>query len=481
MAENQDLHVQGTEEHEGGQFERTMKPRHLIMISLGGVIGTGLFLNTGWVLSQAGAFGTLLAYVFGAITVSLVMMSLGELACAMPETGSFHLYADRFIGPSTGFLVVVAYWLNWTVTLGTAFTGAGLAMQYWIPEVPVWIWCLFFAVLVLGMNIFTAKIFAECEFAFSIVKVIVIQIFVVLGVLAIFGVIPLEGTTEAPKLSNITSHGFFPMGVMPVFFTMVMVNFAYSGTELIGVAAGETEDPERVIPMAIRTTVVRLIVFFIGTIFVIAALVPVEQAGLSKSPFVDVFERLGIPYTADIMNFVILTAIISAANSGLYASGRMAWSLASRGLLPAALAKQNDRGLPVNALLFSMVGGVFALLTSVYAADTVFVVLTAISGLAVVIVWASICLAHFNFRRSLIREGRSVDGLAYKAPAYPVVPLLGFILCVGSCIGLAFDESQRIALYCGIPYILLCYLIYPFVAKRAKQRGLKAEENGEAR
>ncbi len=462
-------------------FERTMKARHLIMLSLGGVIGTGLFLNTGWVLSQAGAFGTILAYLVGAFTVSLVMMCLGELACAMPETGSFHVYAERFISPATGFLVVISYWLTWTLALGTSLTGAGMAMQYWLPQVPVWAWCVFFALLILGMNIFTTRLFAESEFIFSIVKVVTIQVFVILGLLAVFGVLPLADGGKAPGLANITANGFFPTGVLPILFTMVTVNFAYSGTELIGVAAGETENPQKVIPAAIKTTVLRLVLFFVGTVFVLAALIPIDQAGVTKSPFVDVFERIGIPYTADIMNFVILTAIISAANSGLYASGRMAWSLASRGLLPAALAKQNDRGLPVNALLFSMVGGVFALLTSVYAADTVFVVLTAISGLAVVIVWASICLAHFNFRRSLIREGRSVDGLAYKAPAYPVVPLLGFILCVGSCIGLAFDESQRIALYCGIPYILLCYLIYPFVAKRAKQRGLKAEETGEAR
>ncbi len=462
-------------------FERTMKARHLIMLSLGGVIGTGLFLNTGWVLSQAGAFGTILAYLVGAFTVSLVMMCLGELACAMPETGSFHVYAERFISPATGFLVVISYWLTWTLALGTSLTGAGMAMQYWLPQVPVWAWCVFFALLILGMNIFTTRLFAESEFIFSIVKVVTIQVFVILGLLAVFGVLPLADGGKAPGLANITANGFFPTGVLPILFTMVTVNFAYSGTELIGVAAGETENPQKVIPAAIKTTVLRLVLFFVGTVFVLAALIPIDQAGVTKSPFVDVFERIGIPYTADIMNFVILTAIISAANSGLYASGRMAWSLASRGLLPAALAKQNDRGLPVNALLFSMVGGVFALLTSVYAADTVFVVLTAISGLAVVIVWASICLAHFNFRRSQIREGRSVDGFAYKSPAYPVVPLLGFILCVGSCIGLAFDESQRIALYCGIPYILLCYLIYPFVAKRAKQRGLKAEENGEAR
>lgn len=456
-----------------------MKARHLIMLSLGGVIGTGLFLNTGWVLSSAGAFGTILAYLVGAFTVSLVMMCLGELACAMPETGSFHVYAERFISPATGFLVVISYWLTWTLALGTSLTGAGMAMQYWLPQIPVWAWCVFFALLILGMNIFTTRLFAESEFIFSIVKVVTIQLFVILGLLAVFGVLPLADGSPAPGLSNITANGFFPTGVLPILFTMVTVNFAYSGTELIGVAAGETENPQKVIPAAIRTTVLRLVLFFVGTVFVLAALIPIDQAGVTKSPFVDVFERIGIPYTADIMNFVILTAIISAANSGLYASGRMAWSLASRGLLPAALAKQNDRGLPVNALLFSMVGGVFALLTSVYAADTVFVVLTAISGLAVVIVWASICLAHFNFRRALAREGKSVEGLPYKAPAYPIVPLLGFVLCVGSCVGLAFDESQRIALYCGIPYILLCYLIYPIVAKRAQ--GVQAAQSQQSK
>lgn len=448
-------------------FERTMKARHLIMLSLGGVIGTGLFLNAGWVLSQAGAFGTILAYLVGAFTVSLVMMCLGELACAMPETGSFHVYAERFISPATGFLVVISYWLTWTLALGTSLTGAGMAMQYWIPEVPVWIWCVFFAVLILGMNVFTTRIFAESEFVFSIVKVVTIQVFVILGILSLCGVLPLADGSPSPGLENITKNGFFPTGVLPILFTMVTVNFAYSGTELIGIAAGETENPQKVIPAAIRTTVLRLVLFFVGTVFVLAALIPIDQAGVTKSPFVDVFERIGIPYTADIMNFVILTAIISAANSGLYASGRMAWSLASRGLLPKALAKQNERGLPVNALLFSMVGGIFALLTSVYAADTVFVVLTAISGLAVVIVWASICLAHFNFRRRFASEGGDLSTLPYRAPGYPVVPLLGFVLCVGSCIGLAFDPTQRIALYCGIPYIILCYAVYPFASKKS--------------
>lgn len=460
-----------------GGFERTMKARHLIMLSLGGVIGTGLFLNTGWVLAQAGAFGTIVAYLVGAFIVSLVMMCLGELACAMPVTGSFHVYADRFISPQAGLCVVISYWLTWTLALGTSLTGAAFAMQYWLPQIPVWAWCIFFAVLILGMNIFTTRVFAEGEFIFSIVKVVTIQIFVILGLLAVFGVLPLADGEPAPGLSNITANGLFPFGALPIFFTMVTVNFAYSGTELIGIAAGETENPRRVIPKAIRTTVLRLILFFVGTVFVLAAIIPLDQATVSKSPFVVVFEKIGIPYTPHIMNFVILTAILSAANSGLYASARMAWSLASQGLLPKGLRKQNSRGIPVNAVLFSMIGGVFALLTSIYAADTVFVVLTAVSGLAVVIVWAAICLAAYNFRKDWIARGHTVDELAYHAPFYPVVPLLGFALCIVSCIGLAFDESQRIALYCGIPFVILCWVLYPFIKKyRTDENALQAEK-----
>ena len=310
-------------EDEHPQFERTMKARHLIMLSLGGVIGTGLFFNTGFVIGQTGAFGTVVAYLIGALVVYLVMLSMGELCVAMPQTGSFHLYATTFIGPRTGFTVAWLYWVTCTVSVGTSLTGAGLAMQYWFPNVDVWIWCLFYCLLILAMNVFTTKFFAEGEFIFSLIKVITIQVFIIAGGLAVFGVIPLSDGSSAPYFSNLTEGGLFPKGLLPLLTTMIAVNFAFSGTELIGVAAGETQNPEKVIPMAVRTTVVRLVLFFIGTIVILAALLPMEEASILKSPFVTVFERIGIPYAADLFNFVILTAVISAANSNLYAAGRM--------------------------------------------------------------------------------------------------------------------------------------------------------------
>lgn len=457
------------EAEQSGTLHRTMKARHLVMLSLGGVIGTGLFFNTGYIISTTGAAGTLLAYLIGALVVWLVMQSLGELSVAMPETGAFHVYASRYLGPATGYTVAWLYWLTWTVALGSSFTAAGFCMQYWFPQVPIWQWCLLFCVIIFGLNIISTRFFAEGEFWFSLVKVITILVFIILGAAAIFGILPMHDGTPAPFLHNLTVEGWFPHGTLPILMTMVAVNFAFSGTELIGIAAGETENPEKVIPVAIRTTIARLIIFFLGTVFVLAALIPMQQAGVEKSPFVLVFEKIGIPYAADIFNFVILTAILSAANSGLYASGRMLWSLANQRTLPRAFARVNRRGIPVFAISISMLGGILALFTSIIAPDTVFVALSAISGFAVVAVWLSICASHYCFRRRYVASGQSVKALAYRAPWFPVLPVLGFILCLIACLGLAFDPSQRIALWCGIPFVACCYAAYYLTsAKKSK-------------
>ncbi|OCG19669.1 MULTISPECIES: S-methylmethionine permease [unclassified Gilliamella] len=449
------------------QFKRTMKTRHLIMLSLGGVIGTGLFFNTGYIIATAGAIGTIIAYLIGALVVYLVMLCLGELAVAMPETGAFHTYASRFISPGTGYTVAWLYWLTWTVALGSSLTAAGLCMQYWFPSVSVWIWCLIFCIVIFVLNIITAQFFAESEFWFSIIKVLTIVIFIIAGAAAIFGIIPMKDNMPAPFLHNITDNGWFPNGITPIIMTMVSVNFAFSGTELIGIAAGETQQPEKTIPLAIKTTILRLIIFFIGTIFVLAALLPMEQAGVIKSPFVTVFENIGLPYAADMLNFVILTAILSAANSGLYASGRMLWSLSNQGTLPKCFSKLTKDGIPAFAITMSMLGGLLALLTSVIAPNTVFVALTAISGFAVVAVWLSICASHYFFRKQLSTTEQNT--LKYKAPFYPLVPILGFILCLIACIGLAFDPQQRIALYCGIPFVIVCFIAHHFTQTYQKR------------
>lgn len=456
------------------ELQRTMKSRHLLMISLGGVIGTGLFLSSGYTINQAGPLGTIIAYLVGGLIMYLVMLCLGELSVSMPVTGSFHTYATKYIGPGTGFTIAWLYWLTWVVALGSEFTAAGLFMKRWFPDTSVWMWSTIFGVFIFVMNALSTKFFAESEFWFSAIKVITIVLFIVLGGAAMFGLLSMKGTEAAPMFSNFSSSGsLFPNGILPIFMVMLSVNFAFSGTELIGVTAGESVDPKKSIPKAIKATVWRLLLFFVGTIIVLSALIPMKQAGVIESPFVVVFDRIGIPYAADMMNFVIITAILSAANSGLYASSRMLWSLSNEKMIPSYFGRVNKRGVPMPALVFSMLGGCLALFSSVVAPDTVYLILVSISGFAVVVVWMGIAASQYLFRRRFVKEGNDIKELHYRTPLYPIVPIAAFLLCFASCVGIAFDENQRAALYYGIPFIVLCYVVY-YLTSKFKRAGVKS-------
>ncbi|MGO4589317.1 amino acid permease [Paenarthrobacter sp. 2TAF44] len=450
-------------------LRRTMGPRHLIMIAMGGVIGSGLFLSSGYTISQAGPLGAVIAYLVGAFVVYLVMACLGELAIAYPVSGAFHIYAARSIGPATGFATAWLYWLCWAVAIGSEFTASGLLMQRWFPGVDVWVWCVVFAAILFGLNAISSRFFGESEFWFSIVKVGAIIALIVLGGAALLGFQPLSESGNHPFLfENFnTSGGLFPNGFSGVLVTALAVFYAFSGSELIGVAAGETTDPARNIPKAMRSTVIRLLIFFVGAIAVIAATVPFDQVGLDESPFVTVFSSVGIPYAADIMNFVIITALLSAGNSGLFSCARMLYSLSDEGHAPKALKRLTKRGIPLVALSVSMLGGLASLISSVVAPETVYLALVSVAGFAVVGVWMSITASHFFHRRAFIRNGGQVADLAYKAPFFPLVPILAFTLCLVSLIGIAFDPNQVAALYFGIPFVAACYIYFHFRHGRA--------------
>lgn len=445
---------------ENQHLDRQMSSRHMFMLSLGGVIGTGLFLSSGYTINQAGPFGTVLAYTVGAVIVYLVMMCLGELSVAMPWTGSFHVYATKFLGPGTGFTVAILYWLTWTVALGSEFTASGIIMQQWFPNTPVWIWSALFIVLIFAINAVSVKIFAETESWLALIKVVAIIAFIVLGALAMFGAVPLRSGEAAPGFSHLFEDGLFPNGFWAVFTVMLTVNYAFSGTELIGIAAGEAKNPEQTVPQAIHSALWRLVIFFIGAIIVMAALIPYKDAGVDASPFVVVFEKIGVPFAADIMNFVVLTAILSAANSGLYASTRMLWSLANEGMIPASIAKTNKSGVPFLAMCICMVGGLFALLSSFIAADTVYLVLVSVAALAVMLVWVSIAASHIVFRKRYLAEGNRLEDLKYRAPGFPYLSWAALITSALSCILIVFDPAQRPALYYTVPFVAACYLAY---------------------
>nr|WP_251053835.1 amino acid permease [Microbacterium sp. ISL-59] len=458
-----------------------MDARHLIMIALGGVIGSGLFLSSGYTISQAGPLGAIIAYLIGAFVVYLVMACLGELAIAYPVSGAFHIYASRSIGPATGFTTAWLYWLCWVVALGSEFTASGILMQRWFPGVPVWLWCLIFAAVLFLLNAISARVFGEAEFWFSLVKVVAIVALIVLGGAAIFGFTPLSAEhPPAILFSNFeTPGGLFPNGFSGVIVTALAVFYAFSGSELIGVAAGETKDPAKNIPKALRSTVLRLVVLFVGAIAVIAAILPYEDASVTSSPFVDVFQYVGVPYAPDIMNFVIITALLSAGNSGLFSCARMLFSLAEEGHAPKAFTRLTKRGVPLIALSVSILIGLVSLLTSVIAAGTVYLVLVSIAGFAVVAVWMSIVASQFFHRRKFVREGGDVSALAYRTPLYPALPIVAFSLLLLSIIAIAFDPNQVAALYFGIPFVAACYLFFWWRHGRKGKRDVVQDHEAE--
>lgn len=453
------------------RLQRSMDARHLIMIALGGVIGSGLFLSSGYTISQAGPLGAIIAYLIGALVVYLVMACLGELAIAYPVSGAFHIYAARSIGPATGFTTAWLYWLCWVVALGSEFTASGILMQRWFPGVPVWLWCLIFAVVLFLLNAISARVFGEAEFWFSLIKVVAIVGLIVLGGAAIFGITPLSAEhPPAILFSNFeTPDGLFPGGFSGVIVTALAVFYAFSGSELIGVAAGETKDPAKNIPKALRSTVLRLVVLFVGAIAVVAAILPYEQASVTSSPFVDVFEYVGVPFAADIMNFVIITALLSAGNSGLFSCARMLFSLAEEGHAPQRLAYLTKRGVPIVALTVSILIGLVSLLTSVIAPGTVYLVLVSIAGFAVVAVWMSIVASQFFHRRAFVRDGGDIKTLAYRTPLYPALPIVAFALLFISIVAIAFDPNQVAALYFGVPFVGACYLYFWWRHGRKRQ------------
>ncbi|GAP03041.1 arginine permease RocE [Fructobacillus pseudoficulneus] len=436
-----------------------MNTNQLIALSLGGVIGTGIFMSPGYFIQSAGATGTIIAYLIGAVLVCLVMQCLSELSVFSPTTGSFHDYANKFINPGVGFVVAWLYWLTWTIALGSNLLTIGLLMQRWFPHQPIWLWCLLFGAIIFVLNLGQLSWFNKSESLTSWIKTIALLVFVVIGFLLIFRLVPVHATTLSAGFGELTSRGWFPHGFGPIFATVLTANFAYSGAEMIGVAAGEAKNPEKTIPSATRRTLFILIVLFIGAILVMGTLLSPSDKALATSPFVAILNQAGIPWAADIMNAVLIITLFSASNAGVYAASRMIWSLADKGEISPKLGKLSRHGLPVYGLLLTMAGGALSLLSSIYAAQTVYLALNALSAFAVVAVWIIIAWAQLNFRQQFLKS-HQLSELKYRTPLYPLTPILVILICLASIVGIGFDPNQRIALIIGVPFSLLLYLFY---------------------
>ena len=481
------MNATATSAGETRQLRRGLKSRHLQMIAIGGAIGTGLFLGSGGTISQAGPGGALLAYAAIGIMVLFVMQSLGEMSTHLPVAGSFHTYGTKYVSPSFGFAMGWNYWFNWAITLAAELVAAGVIMSFWLPDVPAWVWAAIFLALLGGLNFLSAKAFGEGEFWFAAIKVAAVLVFLVLGVLMIVGIIG----GDSPGVSNWTrGEAPFVGGWVSIISVFMIAGFSFQGTELVGVTAGESENPRRDMPRAIRTVFWRIMLFYIGAIAIIGFLLPYTDPSLltaannediTASPFTLVFERAGIAVAASVMNAVILTAILSAGNSGLYASTRMLYAMAKEGTAPRLFARLNERGVPVMALLATAAIGLFGFLTEVMGDGGAYTWLINVSGLSGFIVWVGVALSHFRFRRAYVRQGKNLADLPYRAPLFPIGPIIALVMLVVVIIG---QNVQAIvdghvlevaSAYIGLPAFLLLWGIHRLVTGRAS-RTVRLEE-----
>lgn len=456
-------------------LKRGLNARMLNMIAIGGSIGTGIFLASGSAIHSAGPGGTLVAYLIIGLMVYFLMTSLGEMAAYMPSTGSFYIYASKFVDPALGYALGWNYWYNWAITVASEIAAATLIMHFWFPESSTFMWSALFLAFFLGVNALSARGFGETEYWFSLIKVTAIVVFIFTGACMIFGLIG----GEPVGFKNWTiGDGPFHGGWAAMFGAFVIAGFSFQGTELIGIAAGESENPRENIPKAVKQVFWRILLFFVLSILVISLLIPYTSEQLARqdvqvSPFTLVFKQVGIAFAASLINAVILTAILSAGNSGMYASTRMLWYLAKQGHVPAIFAKVNKRGVPIFALAATTLVAMLAFLSSLFGNGTVYFWLVNASSLSGFIAWLGIAISHYRFRKAYVKQGRDLSELPYLAKGYPYAPLIAFSLCLiviggqnyKAFVGEHIDWYGILVSYIGIPIFLALWLGYKWAKK----------------
>ncbi|QKW10473.1 amino acid permease [Streptomyces sp. NA04227] len=408
-----------------------LKNRHLSMIAIGGVIGAGLFVGSASGIAAAGP-GILLSYALVGTMVVLVMRMLGEMAAADPTSGSFSAYADRALGRWAGFSIGWLYWFFWVVVLAIEATAGAVILEGWVPSVPQWAWALIVMVVLTATNLVSVGSFGEFEFWFAGIKVFAIAAFIVVGGLAVFGILP-GSDGGGDGFSNLTSHGgFLPNGADAILTGVLMVVFSFMGSEIVTLAAGESEDPRRAVTKATNSVIWRIGIFYLGSIFVVVALLPWDSPAIAeKGSYVAAMDEIGIPHAGQVMNVIVLTAVLSCLNSGLYTASRMAFSLGGRGDAPRSFARTTRRGVPQTAILSSVAFGFLAVFFNYQWPDTVFEFLLNSSGAVALFVWLVICFSQLRMRRIILRE--HPERLVVRMWLYPyltwaTIGMISFVL-----------------------------------------------------
>jgi len=438
------------------KLHRGLEERHINMMALGAAVGVGLFLGSATAIKMAGP-AIMLSYALGGAAIFLIMRALGEMAIHNPVAGSFSRYAQDYLGPLAGYLTGWTYWFMWIVTCMAEITAVAVYMHVWFPDSPGWVWALAALLSMASVNFIAVKAYGEFEFWFALIKIVTIVLMIVSGAGTIFFGFANGGI--ATGIANLWSHGgFMPNGVQGVLMALPMVMFAYLGVEMIGLTAGEAKNPKQSLARAIDTVFWRILIFYIGALLVILAIYPWNEIGTAGSPFVMTFEKMGIPAAAGIINFVVLTAALSSCNSGIFSTGRMLYNLAQQKQALPVFAKVGRNGVPVPAVLMSVLLLLGGVLLNYIAPKEVFVWLTAISTFGAIWTWGVILLSQLKFRSRLSQA--ELAALSFRMPLFPYGSYLAgvFLLMV---IGLmAYFPDTRVALIIGPAWLVMLVAVY---------------------
>lgn len=437
-------------------LHRGLEERHINLMALGAAIGVGLFLGSAKAIQMAGP-AIMVSYALGGFAIFFIMRALGEMAIHDPVAGSFSRYAQNYLGPLAGYLTGWNYWFLWIVTCMAEITAVGVYMGVWFPGVSSWVWALSALVIMGSVNFIAVKAYGEFEFWFALIKIVTIVLMIIssLGMI-LFG---FGNGGVATGIAHLWQHGgFMPNGVQGILMSMQMVMFAYLGVEMIGLTAGEAKNPRKTLARAVDSVFWRILIFYVGALFVVMSIYPWNEIGAQGSPFVMTFEKMGIPAAAGLINFVVLTAALSSCNSGIFSTGRMLYNLAQQEQALPMFAKVGKNGVPNAAVLISVVMLLGGVLLNYLAPEEVFTWLTAISTFGAIWTWVIILLSQLKFRQTLSHS--EVAALACRMPFFPYgsyIALAFLVLVVGL---MAYFSDTRIALLVGPGWLLLLIVLY---------------------
>ncbi|MGU7778592.1 amino acid permease [Burkholderia sp. PU8-34] len=454
---------------ESGSLRRGLSERQMNLMALGAAIGVGLFLGSATAIRSAGP-AILVAYGVCGLLAYVVMRALGEMAIHDPVAGSFSRYAYNYVGHRAGFLTGWTYWFYWIISIMAEVTAAAIYMHYWFPDVPSWIWALASLFSMTALNLIAVRAFGELEFWFASIKVITIVVLIVSGIgIICFGI----GNGGIPTgVSNLWRHGgFAPNGVSGVLSVLPLVIFSYIGIEMLGLTAGEAKNPKQTIKRAVGSVFWRIAIFYVGALFVVLSIYPWNEIGIAGSPFVVTFEKLGIHKAAGILNFVVLTATLSACNTGIFGTARMLFNLSQQGQAPKKLNSLNKRGLPIFAIAFCVSIALFGVALNYFAPKGLFVALTAVAAFAGIFTWTSILVSHLNFRKHVKLSNADI-----LLTGSPFVTYVALAVILGIAILMLFFDETRPAIVIGIAWTAFLNVAYEFTKSKQSPAALEVIE-----